>query len=148
MGYRVQYYISAAQFLFSLRLRLPDCVIIDAEMPQTSGLELLACLRPSGWKIPSILMSDQHNDALWQAAEPFGVRSMLVKPYTTADLSSTISHALGCPGIVPTRCPWPCPAIGKGVWNCAFSGFPLEAREALNSCRVVKPSSFNTALSP
>lgn len=32
---------------------------------------------------------------------------------------------------MPSRCPGPCPAIGKGVWNCTFADFPKTSRDFL-----------------
>jgi FixJ family two-component response regulator len=133
MGYRAHYYDSGASFLHSLRLRVPDCVLVDANMPVTSGIELIKCIKRTEWKLPMILATGNRDERLLQTAQSYGAAGVLLKPYHTDELASLITEALGCQGYVAGRCPWPCPVIGHAVWNCAFSGFSDESRILLNA---------------
>jgi CheY-like chemotaxis protein len=133
LGFRTHLYLTGADFLFSLGGQVPDCLLVDAGMPNTDGHQVIEYVRGMGLKIPIILATGNHDEDVWDRALTLGAHSIMLKPYCVDDLCIKINQVLGCPGFVPSRCPWPCPAIGKGVWNCAFAGFPDESRAFLNS---------------
>jgi CheY-like chemotaxis protein len=137
IGFRTHFYDNATDFLFSLGMRKPDCVLIDANMPEVSGLMVMDCIRSMDSHLPMLLITGSVDEYLWQTAEYKGACGVLLKPYCVDDLCSKINQALGCPGYVPNRCPWPCPLLGKAVWKCAFSGIQqppmLQALPSRNS---------------
>src|ERR1700689_2594130 len=57
LGYRVEVFASAADFLASPRLAERPCLIADANMPVMTGLELYRHLIDSGHEIPTILVT-------------------------------------------------------------------------------------------
>jgi len=132
MGFRAQFHESGAGFLFSLGARQPECVLVDAQMPNMEGLQLMECINAMKMKLPMILATGSHDESLWARAKELGAEGLLLKPYCVDDIMIKVNQAMGCPGFVPRRCPWPCPAIGKAVWNCAFAGFTKQARNYLN----------------
>ncbi len=133
LGFRTHLYLTGADFLFSLGGQVPDCLLVDAGMPHTDGHQVIEYVRGMGLKIPIILATGNRDENVWSRALELGAHNIMLKPYCVDDLCIKINQVLGCPGFVPSRCPWPCPAIGKGVWNCAFAGFPEESRAFLNS---------------
>ena len=56
-SYKVDTYGSAGEFLASLDQRIPDCLIVDLQMPTTDGLELRISLTRVGTVIPTIVIS-------------------------------------------------------------------------------------------
>src|SRR5258708_15412934 len=57
LGYRVEVFASAADFLASPGLGETACLIADVNMPGMSGLELYKHLAGSGHEIPTILVT-------------------------------------------------------------------------------------------
>src|SRR6266436_10063256 len=62
LGYRVEAFASAADFLASPRLAETACLIADVNMPAMTGLELCRRLVDAGHTIPTILMTAYPND--------------------------------------------------------------------------------------
>jgi CheY-like chemotaxis protein len=133
LGFRVRFYESGSDFLLSLGTKNPDCILIDEQMPKFTGLQILQCLIDKSIVIPSLLITGDADESLWSKARSLGADGILLKPFSIDDLCTSINQVLGCPGFVPTRCPWPCPAINQGVWNCGFAGFPEPSIEYLNT---------------
>ena len=55
LGYRVEAFSSAADFLASPRLGETACLIADVHMPAMTGIELYRHLIDAGYAIPTIL---------------------------------------------------------------------------------------------
>ena len=62
LGYSVEAFPSAADFLASPRLVETDCLIADVHMPAMTGLELHRHLIKVGYAIPTILVTAYAND--------------------------------------------------------------------------------------
>src|ERR1700728_3972810 len=62
LGYRVETFASAADFLVSPRLAETACLIADVNMPAMNGIELYRHLSDSGRAIPTILVTAYPND--------------------------------------------------------------------------------------
>src|SRR3974377_1232429 len=56
-SYTVETFGSANEFLASLSQRVPDCLIVDLQMPGTNGLELQISLTRAGIVIPTIVIT-------------------------------------------------------------------------------------------
>src|ERR1700751_5935216 len=63
LGYPVEVFSSAADFLASPRLLETTCLITDVQMPRMSGLELHRSLVDEGHVIPTILVTAYPNDS-------------------------------------------------------------------------------------
>ncbi len=74
-----------------------DIVLTDSRMPGASGEELAAQLQLLRPHLPVVLMSGN----AWESDSPslakIGIRRVLPKPFTTADLHDTLSAVLGVP---------------------------------------------------
>ena len=84
---------SAADFLGALSEGLPQCLIVDLQMPEMSGLELQQHLWRSGIEIPTIVIT-AHGDV--QARERCVAASaiaFLKKPLQEATLFAAIQKA-------------------------------------------------------
>ncbi len=131
IGFRTHFYDNGTDFLFSLGMRKPDCVLIDANMPEVNGFMVMDCIRSMDSQLPMLLITGSMDEQIWQTAQNKGAYGVLLKPYCVDDLCTKINQALGCQGYVPNRCPWPCPLMNRAVWKCAFSGIqePLQFPE-------------------
>jgi CheY-like chemotaxis protein len=63
LGYTVEGFPSAADFLASRRLDEIACLIADIHMPGMTGVELYACLIEAGQEIPTILVTAYPDEA-------------------------------------------------------------------------------------
>src|ERR1700756_2758759 len=62
LGYSVEAFPSAADFLASPRLAETACLIADVHMPAMTGIDLYAHLIKAGYAIPTILVTAYPNE--------------------------------------------------------------------------------------
>jgi FixJ family two-component response regulator len=94
LGYNVEVYSSAADFLTSPRLIETACLIADIHMPGMTGIELCRHLIEAGYAIPTILVTAYPNDLDRTRALRDGVIGYLRKPVDEKDLKRCIHAAL------------------------------------------------------
>jgi FixJ family two-component response regulator len=91
-------YVSSTEFvdlIEALPSFQPDCVVLDVQMPGTSGIEVQACLRRARGAIPVIFIT-AHDDRTTRAqAMATGAVAFMLKPFNDALLIRTLSAALG-----------------------------------------------------
>ena len=81
---------SGREFLDSLPSGTPDCLIVDLQMPEMTGLELQLELARTGARLPTIIIT-AHNDAgLRERCLAAGAAAYLLKPLDEGTLISTI----------------------------------------------------------
>ena len=95
LGYSVDSFPSAADFLASPRLAETDCLIADVHMPVMTGIELYRHLVDAEHAIPTILVTAYPNDADRVRALNDGVVCYLRKPVNEDDLKRCLRAALG-----------------------------------------------------
>jgi FixJ family two-component response regulator len=95
LGYRVEVFASAADFLISPRLAETACLIADVNMPATTGVELHRQLMDSGHLIPTILVTAHAADDVESRALKDGVICYLRKPVDEKQLKQCLLAALG-----------------------------------------------------
>ena len=98
MGYTVDIFSSAADFLASPRLAETACLIADIHMPAMTGLELYRRLIDTGNAIPTILVTAFPNDADRARALNDGVLCYLPKPVDEDHLTQCVCAALSSAG--------------------------------------------------
>jgi FixJ family two-component response regulator len=94
LGYSVDDFPSAADFLASRRLNETTCLIADIHMPAMTGLELCARLIELGHKIPTILVTVYPDEAARAWAQQDGIVCCLRKPFDDNDLVSCVQKAV------------------------------------------------------
>ena len=92
-AFRARTYESGQEFLAALPAGLPDCLIVDLQMPEMNGLELQQHLVGNGIKIPTILITAHADVALRDQA---GLVASLRKPLQEKALFDAIDKAVGC----------------------------------------------------
>jgi FixJ family two-component response regulator len=80
LGYRVEAFPSAADFLASARLAETACLITDVQMPAMTGTELHKRLTNAGYAIPTILVTAYPDEDARARALREGVVCYLRKP--------------------------------------------------------------------
>ena len=100
LGYGVEAFSSAADFLASPRLVETTCLIADVHMPAMTGVELYRHLIEVGYAIPTILVTAYPNDVDRARALNDGVVCYLRKPVDEQHLIRCLRAALesGEPG--------------------------------------------------
>ncbi|MEA2974259.1 MAG: hypothetical protein QOG82_2717 [Actinomycetota bacterium] len=72
----------------------PDLVVLDIELPDLSGLELLAVVG-SALTCPVILMSGNDTESNRAAGAALGAVDYVVKPFAPRDFAARVQAALG-----------------------------------------------------
>jgi FixJ family two-component response regulator len=94
LGYTVEAFASAADFLASPHLAETACLIADVHMPAMTGVELYRRLIDKGRAIPTILVTAYPNDADRVRALNDGVVCYLRKPVDEQHLKRCLRAAL------------------------------------------------------
>ena len=94
LGYSVEAFPSASDFLASPRLAETACLITDVHMPAMSGIELYRHLIDAGRAIPTILVTAYPNDVDRARALNEGVVCYLRKPIDEQSLLPCLRAAL------------------------------------------------------
>jgi FixJ family two-component response regulator len=94
LGYTVEAFPSAGDFLASPRLAETACLIADVNMPAMTGVELCRRLIDAGHAIPTILVTAYPNDADRTRALDDGVVCYLRKPVNEQRLIQCLQAAL------------------------------------------------------
>jgi len=94
LGYTVETFPTAADFLTSRFVQQTDCLVADVHMPGMTGVELYARLMKLGYAIPTILVTAYPDEAVRNRALKDGVICYLSKPLDDEDLNRCIHSAL------------------------------------------------------
>ena len=94
LGYNVEAFPSAADFLASPRLVETACLIADVHMPAMTGVELYRHLIDAGYAIPTILVTAYPDDVDRARALNDGVVCYLRKPVDEQHLIRCLRAAL------------------------------------------------------
>jgi FixJ family two-component response regulator len=94
LGYTVEAFPSAAEFLVSPRLAETACLIADVHMPAMTGIELYRHLIDAGRAIPTILVTAYPNDVDRDRALNDGILCYLRKPVDEQRLLRCVRAAL------------------------------------------------------
>lgn len=94
LGYTVEAFASAADFLGSPVVAQTDCLLADVQMPGMTGVELHKHLIEAGHAIPTILVTAYPNEAVRNRALKNGVVCYLPKPVDDDHLERCLHSAL------------------------------------------------------
>ena len=86
-------YGSAQEFLAGLPGGLPDCLILDLQMPEMGGLELLQHLTRHAIQIPTIVITAHGDFGVRERCESAGAFAFLLKPVQDTSLFAAIDAA-------------------------------------------------------
>lgn len=83
-------YESAQDFLDHLACELPDCLIVDLQMPGVSGLDLQAILLRDGTRLPVIIVTARDDPESHEQCLALGAAACLCKPLDCETLVDVI----------------------------------------------------------
>jgi FixJ family two-component response regulator len=89
----VRTYRSGQQFLVSLADGLPDCLIIDLQMPEMTGLELQQDLARKGIRVPIVIITAHDEAGMRERCRAAGAIAFLSKPLQDTSLFAAIDAA-------------------------------------------------------
>ena len=94
LGYTVEAFPSAADFLASPVLPSTACLVADVQMPGMTGIELHRNLVDAGYAIPTILVTAYPDEVVRNRALKNGVLCYLSKPVDDEHLERCLRSAL------------------------------------------------------
>jgi FixJ family two-component response regulator len=94
VGFAVNAFASAEEFLSSDQLGSADCLVLDVRMPGMSGIELQHQLIASNYEIPVILITAYEDERVRAQALRGGAGAVLIKPFSEDALLNAIHSAL------------------------------------------------------
>jgi FixJ family two-component response regulator len=92
-GINSRSYPSALVFLEALTSGMPDCLIVDVNMPEMTGIELERELLNRGVRIPTIVISANDDESIAASAASLGAVAFFVKPVPRGALMAAINSA-------------------------------------------------------
>jgi FixJ family two-component response regulator len=101
LGYRVELFASADDFLIAAPASRAACVLLDIQLGAMSGLDLARRLASAGLGFPIIFMTGSTDDGIRRQCMDLPCVAFLPKPVTEARLMDAIAKAvdadpLGC----------------------------------------------------
>ena len=94
LGYTVEVFPSAADFLASPFLTATACLVTDVQMPGMTGVELHRHLIAAGYAIPTIIVTAYPDEVVRRRALKDGVVCYLRKPVDDDHLERCLRSAL------------------------------------------------------
>ena len=95
VGFRVEAFASAEEFLGSVHRARTGCLVLDLRMGGMSGLDLLGRLAGSGTPIPAVMLTAHGDDETRRQSRQAGVVAFLAKPFRADALLDAVRAALG-----------------------------------------------------
>jgi len=93
--YAVYVFDSAEAFLRTAATSRADCLVIDVQLPDISGIELVRELSAAGFTFPVIFMTAVDDDVIRRQAVRLGCVAYLHKPFASDLLIEAIVKATG-----------------------------------------------------
>jgi CheY-like chemotaxis protein len=94
-GYDVTATTSGKQALAIIKAHMPDLLILDLQMPEPDGFDLLKAERSKFPYLRILVISGYLHGALLEAAKIFGAIATLEKPVTAEALVGKVREVLG-----------------------------------------------------
>src|ERR1700732_2173900 len=94
VGFQVNTYSSAEEFLGSPKLNAADCLILDVRLDGMSGPDLQRELKSSGHSVPIVFVTAHETEALRERMLADGAIDCLLKPFNDDTLLSAVETAL------------------------------------------------------
>jgi FixJ family two-component response regulator len=96
LGFKVQTFTSAREFLSHARPEGPGCLVLDVRMPGLSGMDLQRELTQSGIRIPIIFITGHGDIPMSVRAMKAGAVEFLTKPFRSRALLDAVCAAIEC----------------------------------------------------
>ncbi|MGZ8152546.1 MAG: response regulator transcription factor [Methylobacter sp.] len=94
-GLTAKTFSTGADFLRFMKTTQPDCVVLDLNMPQMNGFEVLERLAMESSKLPVIIITGDDSEKAYERAVKNGISAYLPKPVDGEVLLNAIADAVG-----------------------------------------------------
>ena len=101
-GFRASYALDGRTALEKIRSESPDLVMLDLNLPNMTGIDVLQALALEPHRPPVVLMTGGGSEQSAVEAFRLGVKDYLVKPFTMDEVLETIKRALQLPNSAET----------------------------------------------
>ena len=95
VGYRVELYATAEEFLVTERTERPACLVLDIHLPDITGIELSRHLLANGIRLPTIFITGSTDEMPRQDAKELGCVAFIQKPSAPGVLLEALRTATG-----------------------------------------------------
>jgi len=92
VGYGVELFTSPVDVLSAVPTSKANCILIDCQLGQNSGIELARQLTASGFEFPIIFMTASDDDSVREQAMAIGCAGFLRKPFFANQLLEAIAN--------------------------------------------------------
>ena len=92
-GYEVTIYRSGEEFLESLQVSRPDCVVLDFQMPGLTGRDVQQALAVAKVRLPIILVTAHDQATLREKVLADGAVAYFAKPLRRDELIAAVDRA-------------------------------------------------------
>ena len=93
VGYRVEKFATAKEFLLGKRQDAPSCLVLDVRLPGLSGLDLQQELKQADVDIPIVFITGHGDIPMTVRAMKAGAVEFLTKPFREQDLLDALQQA-------------------------------------------------------
>ena len=93
-GFKSSYALDGRAALEKIRQETPDLVMLDLNLPQMTGIDVLEALALEAYQPPVVLMTGGGSEQSAVDAFRLGVKDYLVKPFTVDEVLETINRTL------------------------------------------------------
>jgi two-component system CheB/CheR fusion protein len=93
-GRRVEDYADGEAFLAAYCPGHQGCLLIDANLPGMSGIDLLNCLKDAGHDLPAIMITGHSDVPMAVQAMKAGASDFIEKPLRSGELLASVARAL------------------------------------------------------
>jgi len=94
LGFGVQTFATAREFLDGARVERPACLVLDVHLPGLSGLDLQSELTRRGVELPIVFLTGHGDIPMTVRAMKAGAVEFLTKPVKSRDLLDAIRNAI------------------------------------------------------
>ena len=93
-GYETELYVSAAAFLNAAVDSKAACLLVDIQLGESNGIELIQLLAQLGFEFPVIFMSGSDDQTARERAINAGAVAFLRKPFSAKELVEALFKAM------------------------------------------------------
>jgi len=93
-SFEITTFVSAREFLKSLKAAPPECLVVDLQMPEITGLDLQRYLVGAGINIPTIVITAYNRPGMRERCKSAGAAAFLMKPLEGRTLIGEINTAV------------------------------------------------------
>lgn len=78
--FQIEIFASGQDFLDSLSLRTPDCLVLDLHLPGLTGLDVLHAITARNVRLPAVMITGHDMPGMKERALASGASAYLLKP--------------------------------------------------------------------